>query len=176
MQGPADGSRLLWKIGRGSLASSHAGTRLPIAVFPARTQGAPPRPAPGGPGAPVFVSSDAHPFRLKVKTAGTHGCPPYGMSGHHFLRWHYPHQVKGRSARFLSAGIGSPVLSALLWHRLREFVKRHIERRRPVSEKSRRRPSGAARQALRLLKKRMQRTADLTHQMTVVTTKSPSTI
>ena len=45
---------------------------------------------------------------------GTHGCPPYGMSGHHFLRWHYPHQVKGRSARFLSAGIGSPVLSALL--------------------------------------------------------------
>ena len=47
MQGPADGSRLLWKIGRGSLASSHAGTRLPIAVLPARAPGAPPPPAPG---------------------------------------------------------------------------------------------------------------------------------
>ena len=51
-------------FGRGSLASSHAGTRLPIAagtppgrdppMFPARTQGAPPPSAPGSWGrAPV---------------------------------------------------------------------------------------------------------------------------
>ena len=37
-------------FGRGLLASSHAGTRLPIAVFLARTQGAPPLSAPGKPG------------------------------------------------------------------------------------------------------------------------------
>ena len=43
-------------FGRGSLAPSHAGTRLPIAVRggpasqTARAQGAPPRPAPGFPG------------------------------------------------------------------------------------------------------------------------------
>ena len=49
MQGRQAGIRLLWKIGRGFLASSHAGTRLPIAVLPARAQGAPPQPAPGGP-------------------------------------------------------------------------------------------------------------------------------
>ena len=55
------------------------------------------------------------PFRLKVKNSGRlRGCPPCRMLIHNFLRWHYPHQVKGRSARFLSAGIGSPVLSALL--------------------------------------------------------------
>ena len=36
--------------GRGLLASSHAGTRLPIAVLLARTQGAPPLSAPGKPG------------------------------------------------------------------------------------------------------------------------------
>ncbi|ERK54395.1 hypothetical protein HMPREF1545_04001 [Oscillibacter sp. KLE 1728] len=49
MQGRQAGIRLLWKIGRGFLASSHAGTRLPIAALPARAQGAPPQPAPGGP-------------------------------------------------------------------------------------------------------------------------------
>ena len=35
------------KFGRGSLASSHAGTRLPIAAYAAGTQGAPPRFVPG---------------------------------------------------------------------------------------------------------------------------------
>ena len=61
-------------FGRGSLASSHAGTRLPIAAFSARTQGAPPLSAPGFPGRrsllPQHVlSHQSHHFGIK-KTAG----------------------------------------------------------------------------------------------------------
>ncbi len=97
----AGGNSPAWKIGRGSLASSHAGTRLPIAVFPARTQGAPPRPAPGrSPGRRCFVRCTS---LLSQTKNGDTRVGARRKACNHFLRWHYPHQVKGRSDRFLSA-------------------------------------------------------------------------
>ena len=92
------------KFGRGSLASSHAGTRLPIAAWPARTQGAPPRPAPGCPGAPECSMFLHAPFSKKwKKRRGPTWAARRVRSDNDFLRWHYPHQVEGRSVRFLSA-------------------------------------------------------------------------
>ena len=91
------------KFGRDSLASSHAGTRLPIAAWPARTQGAPPRPAPGSTGAPETFSLHA-PFVKRVKKRrGPRWAARRVRPDDDFLRWHYPHQVEGRSGRFLSA-------------------------------------------------------------------------
>ena len=88
-------------FGRGLLASSHAGTRLPIAVFLARAQGAPPLPAPVKPGrrrfSPLHILSSK-----KWKTARPQGLAvfasrcPYGGITH--IR------SKGRSVRSLSAG------------------------------------------------------------------------
>ena len=82
------------KIGRGFLASSHAGTRLPIAASLARTQGAPPRSAPGyGRGAMVVCAPPLFPKCTKKQRT------PWGTAEleqpDDFLRWHDPHQVKG---------------------------------------------------------------------------------
>ena len=73
-------------------------------------------PLPVVPGAPDVVFADAHPFRLKVKNSGRlRGCPPCRMLIHNFLRWHYPHQVKGQDlAGLLSAREGSPVFVAFI--------------------------------------------------------------
>ena len=64
------------------------------------------------PGAPDVVFADAHPFRLKVKNSGRlRGCPPCRMLIHNFLRWHYPHQVKG-SEHSLPLSPRAPLFSA----------------------------------------------------------------
>ena len=69
-------------------------------------------PLPVVPGAPDVVFADAHPFRLKVKNSGRlRGCPPCRMLIHNFLRWHYPHQVKG-SERLLPLSRSAPLFSA----------------------------------------------------------------
>ena len=95
-------------FGRGLLASSHAGTRLPIAVFLARAQGAPPLPAPGRPGrrrySPLHILSPK-----KWKTARPRG--PRRFCVAMSLRWHYPHQVKG-SERSLPLSRSAPLFSA----------------------------------------------------------------
>ena len=74
-QGAGGRSACCGNFGRGSLASSHAGTRLPIAAFSARTQGAPPLSAPGSPGcrSPLpqhVLSRQSSAAQRRKKTAG----------------------------------------------------------------------------------------------------------
>ena len=90
----------MWKSGRGLLASSHAGTRLPIAVFGPDTGRSPSVRSRLGRDAGM----DSPSFRSKEskKTADAPGHPP-SKPCMNSLRWHYPHQVKGRSSCFLSA-------------------------------------------------------------------------
>ena len=80
----------------------------------ARVQGAPPRPAPGKPGR-LYVSL---PTLLSVKEIKNRRTPMWesARSFHeNFLRWHYPHQVKGSKRCFLSA-FRLPCFSRPLWH------------------------------------------------------------
>ena len=64
-------------FGRGLLASSHAGTRLPIAVLWTRTQGAPPLSAPGlaGASAVLHILSE----KSRQKTGLPMGSPAYAV-------------------------------------------------------------------------------------------------
>ena len=92
-------------FGRGFLASSHAGTRLPIAAFSARTQGAPPLSAPGCPGRrslfPQHILSSQSSHDPTKKPRDTR---PAVRLRCHFLYRHYPYQVRRVEAgRFLSA-------------------------------------------------------------------------
>ena len=84
------GIRLLWKIGRGSLASSHAGTRLPIAAF---IQGSGRSP-----------SARSRPLRRLAATKNRRhhsGASCKKSFSYDFLRRHYPHQVKGSKLAIL---------------------------------------------------------------------------
>ena len=64
----------MWKVGRCLLASSHAGTRLPIADY--KTQGAPPQPA-----TVVDDISSLHKGYRYPSTAGAHSVRPRGAAG-----------------------------------------------------------------------------------------------
>ena len=110
----ADGLRLLWKIGRGSLASSHAGTRLPIAVFAGPGPGRSPSARSRSPsGAPLQHALSHRPFRLKVKNSGhLTRCPPCRIT-HKLPTVALPTSGEGsKRIRFLSAASGSPVFVA----------------------------------------------------------------
>ena len=104
-----------WKIGRGSLASSHAGTRLPIAVFGPDTGRSPS--VRSRLGRDAGMVSSMHSFRLKElkKQRIPLGHPP-SKSRMNSLRWHYPHQVKG-SKHLRPLSPRAPLSFALLWHR-----------------------------------------------------------
>ena len=102
-----------WKIGRGSLASSHAGTRLPIAVFGPGTGRSPSVRSRLGRDAGMVSPS----FRSKeLKNSGYPLRHPPSKPCMDSLRWHYPHQVKG-SKRLLPLSPRAPLSFALLWHR-----------------------------------------------------------
>ena len=110
------------KIGRGFLASAHAGTRLPMAAaapqIPGpyrRTQGAPPPSAPGGPGRRCVLSPSFVKNLQKSKTV-RRNANRRQKSPIDSLRRHYPRQVKGRSVRFLSA-FRLPCFSGPAYHR-----------------------------------------------------------
>ena len=111
----------VWKSGRGSLASSHAGTRLPIAVtihggwsYGPDTGRSPS--VRSRLGRDAGVTSSTHSFRSKAlkKQAPWRAC--HLGSRDDSLRWHGPHQVKG-SKRLLPLSPGAPLSFALLWHR-----------------------------------------------------------
>ena len=80
------------------MASSHAGTRLPIAVSSRRR--ALPLRLPRLSADTVFTSFLKEDF---IKKQETPDAASPKKSIYDFLRRHYPHQVKGRSVNFLSA-------------------------------------------------------------------------
>ena len=80
------------------MASSHAGTRLPIAVSSGRR--ALPLRLPRLSADTVFTSFLKEDFIKKQETPEA-ASPKKAF--YDFLRRHYPHQVKGRSVNFLSA-------------------------------------------------------------------------
>ena len=89
---------------------------FPSLLYAARAQGAPPLPAPGQAGAPMCPPHA--PFGKDQKT----GCPvgtPSGHGQHDSLRWHDPHQVKGRSAQLPLSPLPQAPLSfaTVLWAR-----------------------------------------------------------
>ena len=96
------------------MASSHAGTRLPIAAFWPGCRALPLRPARDkNPERHSVFAPAQPPFRYRGKQTPPDKEASKSISS---LRRHCPNQVKGRSVRFLSAG-GSPVLSPILSHR-----------------------------------------------------------
>ncbi len=114
--GPGRTDRVLPGFGRGLLAPSHAGTRLPIAAVCGPGTGRSPS-ARSRPGRGADVSPHA-PFGKDQKT----GCPvgtPSGHGQHDSLRWHDPHQVKGRSAQLPLSPLPQAPLSfaTVLWAR-----------------------------------------------------------
>lgn len=82
---------------------------------PARTQGAPPPSAPGGPGRRCVLSPSFVKNLQKSKTA-RRNANRRQKSPIDSLRRHYPRQVKGRSVRFLSA-FRLPCFSPPAYHR-----------------------------------------------------------
>ncbi len=68
-------------------------------------------------GVPENVVFPHAPFSKRVeKRRGPTWAACRISSDDNFLRWHYPHQVEGRSRRFLSAITAPLYFSALLWH------------------------------------------------------------
>lgn len=99
-------------FGRGLLASSHAGTRLPIAVFLARAQGAPPLPAPGHRGAAGFL-----PYTSFLQRSGKR----QGHRASPFLHRDVPTVALPTSGQRVGAfapsqPVGSPVFRRILLH------------------------------------------------------------
>ena len=92
------------KVGRCLLASSHAGTRLPIAVL--QGSGRSPSARHGS-----WTAAASFQNRLKQNRRHPLWMPPVKNLRNDFLRRHYPHQVKGRSWRTSSqpACTSSPV-------------------------------------------------------------------
>ena len=80
--------KTIWKFGRCLLASSHAGTRLPIAEI--HNSGS-------SPSVSHICGYSFPPFSRVQKTGDTFWMPPVKNLYYDFLRRHYPHQVKGRS-------------------------------------------------------------------------------
>ena len=88
-----------------------------------RTQGAPPLSVPGWPGRP----SDSPPLsqRSQKQRAPMGACRQSPCMNS--LRWHYPHQVKGRSSAS-SQPVGSPVFAPIM-ARCEKVVKGACKRR-----------------------------------------------
>ena len=106
---------------RRSSVEAHWPPLTPEHGFPSLLGRPGPRALPLGPlpenrGAGNVLSLHA-PFVKRVKKRrGPRWAARRVRSDDDFLRWHYPHQVEGRSRRFLSAITAPLYFSALLWH------------------------------------------------------------
>ena len=102
----------VWKIGRGLLAPSHAGTRLPIAVCGPDPGRSPSVRSRAGRDARSFLRYTSLPQKESKKQRTPMGARR-SSPNMNSLRWHYPHQVKGRSDAS-SQPSGSPVFGTIM--------------------------------------------------------------
>ena len=85
---------------------------FPSLLYAARAQGAPPLPAPGQAGAPMCLLTLPS-ERIKNRVPGGH---PVWSRPALTLRWHDPHQVKGRSAQLPLSPLPQAPLSLQLYY------------------------------------------------------------